>query len=261
MRKYWVDEILEVGVPVSIGGDLFKHIHLVCRQGPGDKFELISSTKECRGQKYLVEVLDIHKHKMVVSILSEETVPLIPKPHLTLALSIPKIKTVESVVEKIVELGVYSLSLFYSDFSFLKSRQRLEEKLPRLKKIAASACQQSGRTEELDIQDSLSFKELIERFKLEREKSNAIGLAFYEGEAQALSDFFNKTEGKLTNYDNVWIFVGSEGGFSVEEVESFKAAEVPSLSLGKQVLRVETACVSIVSVLKYELGLYEGIKL
>ena len=55
--------------------------------------------------------------------------------------------------------------------------------------------------------------------------------------------------------EGVWVFVGGEGGFSQAEVKTFEASGFKSATLGRQVLRVETACVALVSILKYELDL------
>lgn len=281
MRRYWVDHALEVGIPYAISGDLFKHIHTVCRQDIGDEFELLPSlealqkdqkrhlknqslesretmpetteAKEATAYLYKVKVKDIFKHTMVVDVLSRRVIPLIPRPHIHLALSIPKIKTFEDVIEKMVELGVYSVIPFQSDFSFFKSKDRMDSKSSRLRKIVISACQQSARAEEMTIHQVSTFDKVLGMYS-ERQKSGRVkAYAFYEGKAQSLSSYWEEESKKNeASPEDIWIFVGSEGGFSVDEIEKFKKAGIPSLSMGEQVLRVETACVSIVSVLKYK---------
>ena len=57
--------------------------------------------------------------------------------------------------------------------------------------------------------------------------------------------------------DQVWIFVGSEGGFSLKDLELFKDYKLLPVTLGDQVLRVETACVTLVGILRYGLGHYD----
>lgn len=274
MRRYWVDDTLKVGIPFAIAGDLFKHIHIVCRQDVGDEFELLPSQRasDSKARKkdlenptdlkeaflYKVKVKDIFRHTMVVEVLSKRSIPLLPKPHIHLALSLPKVKTLEDVVEKIVELGVYSLVPFYSDFSFFKSKDRIDEKSQRLRKIVTSACQQSARAEELIIHSTKSLDEVLKMYADSQNPERARAFAFYEGKAQSLSDYWSKVDVDLNSEDaisDIWVFIGSEGGFSNPEIEKFKEFNVPSLSLGEQVLRVETACVSIVSVLKYKYGL------
>jgi 16S rRNA (uracil1498-N3)-methyltransferase len=259
MRRYWVDETLEVGIPFAIAGELFKHIHIVCRQNAGDEFELLPSVKDQQSQAYLykVKVKDIFRHTMVVDVISRREIPLLPKPHIHLALSIPKLKTLEDVVEKIVELGVYSLVPFYSDYSFFKSKDRIEEKAQRLRKIVVSACQQSARAEELVIHKPQSFDQVLSMYSESKKTGKTDAYAFYEGKAQSLSSFWESKEKSSDQsgsgpVNDIWVFIGSEGGFSGSEIKKFNQFEIPSLSIGEQVLRVETACVSIISVLKYK---------
>ncbi len=253
MRRYWVDEKLEVEIPFAIAGELFKHIHIVCRRDVGDRFELLSL-----GKLYLVEVKDIHKSVMVVDVLNQIEIPALKKPHIHLALSLPKIKTFEDVVEKSVELGVYSIYPFYSDFSFFKSKDRVQEKSNRLRKIVISACQQSARSEEMIIHPTKSFKEILSLLSKKKQEGLVHSYAFYEGKAKSLSEHFAEhVADDLNNkVSDIWIFIGSEGGFSVAEIAEFQKVQIPSLSIGEQVLRVETACVSIISVLKYQYKLF-----
>jgi 16S rRNA (uracil1498-N3)-methyltransferase len=68
------------------------------------------------------------------------------------------------------------------------------------------------------------------------------------GLAQALREL------KARHLEHLWIFVGSEGGFSLEEVDLFAQFGLNPVSMGEQILRVETACLALVSIIKYELG-------
>ena len=172
-------------------------------------------------------------------------------------LSVPKMKALEAIVEKSVELGVYSLQVFTSEFSFMQSKSKVENRRERLNKIIRSACQQSARSHILRLPKVLSFSELLDTYKLES-KPQTQALAFYEGQAQSLEELglFLGSKAKKSPLGHLWLFVGSEGGFSHSEVDAFKWAKISSLSLGEQVLKVETACVMAVSILKYKLGLY-----
>lgn len=257
MRRYWIDEDLKIGSELEISGELYKHIHIVCRQNLGDRFELISAD----GKLVLSEVNELKKNSFVVSLISSKGVPKIKTPYIRLVLSLPKVKTFEAVIEKSVELGVYGISPFYSEFSFFKSKDKLAEKASRLRKIVLSACQQSARFEEMLIDPILSFDGILKKLDAKRQDGKRIqALSFYEGKAQSLHDFFDQKEqsqiSSSDSPDEVWVFVGSEGGFSQKEIQQFQQLNIPSLSLGEQILRVETACVSIISILKYKYGLF-----
>lgn len=94
------------------------------------------------------------------------------------------------------------------------------------------------------------MQEILQRFQSD---PKAQGLFAYEGSGE-LS--LRQAMTSATNIENLWIFVGSEGGFSTQEVEIFKKVNLFPISLGQQVLRVETACVTLLGIIKYELNLF-----
>ena len=253
MRRYWSDSLLLGQDSYLIEGDLFKHIHKVCRQSLNDHFELMGP----QGIAVLVEVVHVGKKSLKAKFISKRNLPSLKSPYIHLMLSVPKMKALEAIVEKSVELGVYSLQIFTSEFSFMQSKSKVENRRERLNKIIRSACQQSARSHVLRLPKVLSFSEILDAYKLEP-KPQTQALAFYEGQAKSLEElglFLGCSKAKESPFGHLWLFVGSEGGFSRSEVDAFKWAQIPSLSLGEQVLRVETACVMAVSILKYKLGL------
>lgn len=245
MRRYWIpQENLKDGW-VRIEGESFHHICGVCRQGVGDRFEILTGD----GQVHLIEVVDIKSKKAQGKILETRTLEPLKEPYLHLVLSVPKFPVLESVLQKSVELGVHTVHLATTDFSFIKKRSVLEQKWPRWKKIIQGASQQSARPTLMGLEFVGDVQNLLT--EINRNPGKA-GLLFYEGEGQtplrsALGGLKEKTPRE------VYFFVGSEGGFSAQEVQLFSSLGFPPVSLGPQVLRVETACVSIASVLKYEL--------
>lgn len=250
MRRYLTDEPLAQDTDVTLKGDTFHHIHVVCRLGVGDVFELLNAHQS---QAFLVKVQMVGKSEMVVRVLETRALPLLKPPYVHLVLNYPKPKVFDAVLEKAVELGVAKIWPVLSDYSFFRTADKLKGKEGRWEKIVRSAMQQSGRFQPLEM----APVQPLERFLAEQKSSlfaeDSLALAFYEGEAPLLSEFFN-TQPLSASIQNIWVFVGSEGGFSFAEIDRFKSLQIPSVSLGDQVLRVETACVSIVSVLRYMSG-------
>ena len=153
-------------------------------------------------------------------------------------------------MEKSVELGVKSITPFVSDFSYIKSKNRVSEsKVKRWATIAKSACQQSGRGHALDLKGVLSLPEALS----EAASPDSLNLFAYE-KAQSLSLKSYIATHRLREKENVNIFVGSEGGFSQKESDLFSSFKIQPISLGQQILRVETACVALISSIKYELS-------
>ena len=173
----------------------------------------------------------------------------LPEPHIHIALSVPKFAKMDLIVEKSVELGVKAIHPFTSDYSFVKKKSAISEnKFKRWEKIVVSATQQCGRGELMQLHEPTDFSSLVEKFNLQ---SSAQGLFMYEGETQmSLRQATHALRGE--KIQQIWAFIGSEGGFSNNEVEFMKMNKLMPISLGEQVLRVETACVALASILKYE---------
>jgi 16S rRNA (uracil1498-N3)-methyltransferase len=244
MRRYWVSKDCVRGDAVLLEGEVLHHVRDVCRQHVGSKFEVIVDG----GAAHLVEIVAEAKHSSTARILETRLIEPLPDPQIHLALSIPRFNVFEAVVEKAVELGVTAIHPFFSEFSFIRKQEDVwERKLPRFQKIVQSATQQSGRGEFMEILPCLDLAKLIQTFN--RDGATA-GLFAYEGDGvlSAKEAILQMAENKPKR---VWAFVGSEGGFSQKEVELFQSLGLKPVTLGAQVLRVETACVATVAILKY----------
>jgi 16S rRNA (uracil1498-N3)-methyltransferase len=157
-------------------------------------------------------------------------------------------------VEKSVELGVHRIQLFTSEHSFIRSPKDFSgNKLERLNKIILHATQQTGRGDLMNLELPKPWPQLLENFVNRRDKIR--GLLAYESldSSQSLKTKLANLE--LASQQEVWLFVGSEGGFSSTEVSKAQDKGLEIVSLGSQILRVETACVVFIGSLKYELGL------
>lgn len=237
------------GSEVEITGDVFHHIFDVCRQAQGSKFEVLGDGKKA----HLVEVTSVSKKSATAQILESRDLPVPSKPHIVLALSVPRFPVMEAVVEKAVELGVHRIEPFFSDFSFVRKSQSLpENKIDRWSKIIISATQQSGRGDLMTIAEAQDLEALLSKFN---RTGKTRGLFAYEGSSTlSIKKALESPKGHLKeNLEEFWVFVGSEGGFSHNEVEIFKHHGLESVTLGDQVLRVETACIALLAILKYEL--------
>ncbi len=252
MRRYWLpkNQMSEDSDQVEISGETFHHIFEVCRQEKGSRFEVLGN-----GQKaHLIEILSVEKKKAFGKILETRQIAPLPKPHIILALSLPRFPVMDAVIEKATELGVTRIQPFYSDFSFIRNSQSLSEsKEERWKKIVISATQQSGRGDLMEISRPLNFLDVVQQFNLSPSRR---GLFAYEG-ASTLGIKKQLRSQPLDHLNEFWLFVGSEGGFSSTEVEEFRRIGLEPATLGEQILRVETACITLLAVLKYELGQME----
>ena len=245
LRRYWIDQNKIIDEQVEIEGELFHHIFDVCRQGLGSRFELISDDSFA----YFSEVIKLGKKNAIVKVLEKRQLPVLKKPYIKLFLSIPKFSTFELILEKSVELGVSSIYPFVSEFSFVrKVDDRLENKADRWNRIITSATQQTGRGDLMSLHSPCKLLEALNNFN---QKENVLGLFPYEGDSQKhLRQRLEEVSSQ--KWEEIWLFIGSEGGFSQDEVELFKKYNIEPITLGAQILRVETACLAVISILKYQ---------
>lgn len=248
MRRYWVDPECIQNEEVHFTGDIYHHICDVCRMQLGSRFEVLTEG----GHAFLVELERMQTGKRphaIARILEKRQVAPLREPYIHLAVGLSRFPTMDAIVEKAVELGVYEVHPFFSDFSFIRTEDKISPaKLARWEKIVLSATQQSGRGDRMRVQKPAPLKKIFDNMN---RKANAMGLFAYEGEgewhlSQAVAEM------KHSKPKEVWIFVGSEGGFSEQEVHWLRDQGLKPTTLGSQVLRVETACVTLVSIIKYE---------
>ena len=251
MRRYWISKDQITNDVVNFDGDQHHHIFVVCRQTASHQFEVLTGDSVA----YLVEVTDVQKKRATAKVLSSRKIESLPRPYINLALSIPRFPVFDAICEKAVEMGVQKISPFVSDFSFVREIKEFpENKIERLGKIVLSATQQSGRGDLMKIDSPTNLDQIIK----------SIGphdFAFFAYEGDTQTDLRREITRLKTQHtqtpENIWIFVGSEGGFSDPEVKKLTDLGLHPVTLGAQILRVETACMTLVSVLKYEFGLME----
>lgn len=254
VRRYWIEDRDLVANEVHFAGDLFHHIFSVCRQQLGSKFEVLTE----QSKAYLVEVTEVGKKSAHARILEERLIPPLPEPHIHIALSLSRFPVMDAIMEKAVEMGVKSVQPFFSEFSFLRKEDKISDhKVERWEKIVRSATQQCGRGDLMTIHPVLPWNDIFAKINLNHENK---GLFAYEGPSthgiKAYLENLKKDPAQSpVSIKNVWLIVGSEGGFSHQEVAELHRKKLESVTLGSQILRVETACIALVSALKYEFDL------
>ncbi|MBO9667018.1 MAG: 16S rRNA (uracil(1498)-N(3))-methyltransferase [Bdellovibrio sp.] len=251
MRRYWIEKKDLFGDQVNFTGDVFHHIFDVCRQEEGSKFEVLTEDSKA----YFVEVTQVSKKSATARVLEEREIPALKTPHIHLALSISRFPVMDAVMEKAVEMGVKSIQPFFSEFSFVRSGEKISDnKVERWDKIVKSATQQSGRGDLMKVHPALPLEKLS---GIINQSAQHVGLFAYEGSSTlSIKEYISKVKANHPQgITDIWIIVGSEGGFSHSEVQKFQDLGLHPVTLGPQVLRVETACMALVSVLKYDFDL------
>lgn len=249
LRRFWLEKEALKGDRFLIAGQSFKHICQVSRMDEGARFEVLMGD----GKAYFCELQAPAKKEAIALILEIRDLPPLRKPYIDLYLSVPKISKLEWIAEKAVELGVRRIVPVLSDYSFAKNSKIIEEKRKRLEKIVEGATRQSARGTLLEISSPVALDAALKEIN---RNDSLVGLFAYEGEAKLGLKQALKAS-RYRDAQEIAILVGSEGGFSHQEVQLCRENGLDPVSLGEQVLRVETACVTLISVLKYEMELFD----
>ncbi|MBQ8406417.1 MAG: 16S rRNA (uracil(1498)-N(3))-methyltransferase [Clostridia bacterium] len=238
LKRFFVDKISEETI---LSGDEFEHAKNVLRLGVGDEVILLDNS----GKEYNAVVAKAEKRAFTLSVLGESEGEREAKTEIALAFGYLKnADKNEFIVQKAVELGVKRLIAFSSKYS---SAYMNENKLERLNKVAKESAKQCLRSVAPKV-EFCAFDNLLGKADGYQNKLFACEFA-KESEADL---------SKLTG--SCFIVIGSEGGFTREEAESAQQAGFALLTLGKRILRAETAAVALTSVVAFSLGELGGEK-
>lgn len=205
----------------------------ILRLKKGDVFIVFDPQYE-----YQILIENITKDNLSGKIIEKTKSEREPEKKLTLYQSLLKSDKLEWILQKGVEIGVSEFTPIISDNCIV--REISKNKLERYQKIIKEATEQCGGIKIAKLNDIITFKQALEKIKkLDGQKSMA-----WEGEkANELSKTINK------NAKEYHLFIGPEGGFSPEEVDLAKQNGIQIISLGKRILRAETAAIVAVSLI------------
>jgi 16S rRNA (uracil1498-N3)-methyltransferase len=238
---------------ITITGDQAKHLN-VLRVKSGE----IITAFDGLGFKYECKIIHSHKKEVLAMKISKEPYSVESPVSVTLAQGLPKADKMDFIVQKTTELGVKKIIPLITE----RSQVRRTEKVERWKKIALSSSQQSGRDSVPDIDipvrledfldqqippSAMGYIEDIKGIELD----SHIGIIFSE----------NKKERNLkeilcehNEIKNITLIIGPEGGLTHQELSAAVEKGFVEASLGPRILRTETAPVTALSIIQYELG-------
>ena len=244
MSRFFVEEknIKEDRIYITDKDDV-KHLSKVLRHRIGDVVE-ISDNREF---EYEIELTEIAADMACGSIISKRTFEREPYHRVTLYQGIPKQGKMELIIQKTVELGVDRIIPVFTERTVVQDKGNFGKKTERWQKIADEAVKQCRRGVIPAIENSISFEDVAEHMK-----SNDINIFCYEDENKtALKEILRSND--IEGCKKIGLIIGPEGGFSEKECSFITEAGALSASLGKTILRVETASVAALAMLMYEL--------
>ena len=233
LKRFFVDKIEDV---VELCGEEFEHAKNVLRLSAGDEVILLDNS----GNEYTAVIASVEKKRMLLNVVRCEAGDREPNADVCLLFGYLKnADKNEFIVQKAVELGVKKIGVFSSEFS---SAYMNANKLERLNKVSKEAAKQCLRATAPEVVYFDTFDK---------------ALAYAEGYDNKLFACEFATESKrdvATLQGSTAIVIGSEGGFSREEELLANDQGFASITLGKRILRAETAAVALTSVVMFALG-------
>ena len=220
-----------------ITGEEAQHISRVLRMKKGDEVTLCDG----KGSFYEARLVGFDEKSVTAEIISMRRAETEPQVKLCIFQGVPKNPKLETIVQKLTEIG--ATAVVPMDTQRAVAKLDKSAKVERLRKIAREAAKQSKRGIIPTISDTMSFKDAIK----EAAKADLMIIAYEE---ECKTSLKSALQGKTPK--SVSVLIGPEGGFEKEEVEKAVALGAVSVTLGKRILRTETAGHTVLTAVMYE---------
>lgn len=225
----------DIGETAVVSGSDAAHISQVLRMKNGDMAVICDG--DCTD--YLCRIISASKNFVEFEILGKQPCEAEPSVYLRLFQCMPKSDKMDFIVQKAVELGASEIIPVLSKRCVSRPDEKsAAKKSERWQKIADEASKQCGRGRIPKVGEMISFAEAV------KSSEDRCGILFYECGGELLTDIAGNMKS-----GNIDIFIGSEGGFEESEVSLAQAAGIRTATLGKRILRCETAPVAAISIL------------
>lgn len=247
MHKFFTPKELINGDVAKIIGDDVKHIYKVLRISEGEKVTL----NNCEGIEYLGKVISVSKQEVLIEILEKLEDNNESDIKIYLFQGLPKSQKMDLIVQKGTELGITEFIPTITHRVDVKLKGEFK-KLDRLNRIALEAAKQSKRSIIPKVSEPIEFNAVLERINsldlliVPYENANNFGVKTLINEL--------RKENNIDSIKNIGIFVGPEGGIEEDEIEKLKDKGAYIVTLGKRILRTETAGFVATSLIQYELS-------
>lgn len=238
MFNFFVTTEKKQGDTYFIGDGDYNHIKNVLRMKEGEEF-LVS----CEGKSDLCALESFVEGGLYAKIVIENYQSTELSTKIYLFQGLPKSDKMELIIQKAVELGVFEIVPVETSRSIVKIEEKKKaSKTARWQSISESAAKQSKRNFVPIINDILSFKESLCKAK----ELDTLLIAYENAEGMAAT---KKALSEIKSGETIGIFIGPEGGFAENEVTEIEKIGGKTISLGKRILRTETAAVTAMSML------------
>ena len=251
MSKFFVKTEQINNNDIVIIGDDVNHIINVLRMKKTDDIQICNQDT---GYNYNAEIVNYSKNEVECKIISKINETTESNVHITLFQGIPKFEKMELIIQKNTEVGIKSIVPVIMERTVVKLDEKIaSKKLERWQKIAEIAAKQSMRDIIPQIGNITKLKDI------DTTEFDAVLVAYENEEHNMLKTELQKLERKIKSNNsseqqyNIAIVIGPEGGISEKELVMLAEKNAKFVSLGKRILRTETAGVVMAGNIIYEL--------
>ena len=233
------------GASVVLAAEEARHLRDVLRLGRGDEVFVFDGG----GREFRCRVDESGRDRAVLGIIEEVEPASAESPlRLTLGVALLKGEKLDLVVQKATELGAYRIVPVVTRLADVRLRDGSEtsRRVERLRRIALEACKQSGRARVPAIDAPIAFESFVKS-----DYADGWRVMFSERGGEGLGDAVESLHGRPAA---VAALVGSEGGWTDEEITLARDAGWDIVTLGGRVLRAETAAITVAALLQHAFG-------
>lgn len=244
MYQFFVEPHQIQGNQIIIEGNDVNHIKNVLRMKPGEELAVSNGLD---GKEYRCGIVALEEDRILCELrfIKEDGVELSSQVYLFQGL--PKADKMEMIIQKCVELGVHAVVPVATKRCVVKlDDKKAKSKISRWQGIAEAAAKQSKRRIVPEVMDVMSFKQALQFVK-----DFEVKVIPYE-----LAEDMSKTReiiGALQPGQKIAVFIGPEGGFEEAEITEALESGVVPITLGKRILRTETAGLTVMSWIMYQM--------
>lgn len=237
MKRFYFHGDLIVGNSYKIEGIEHNHIKNVMRLNIGEEIILVCGDD----YDYYAKIIDMSKGTTNVYIEKKEVNANNPKSDITVFQALVKSDNMSLIIQKLTELGVKNFVPFES--SFITSKEK-SGKTEKLQEISNQSIKQCKRSIPMNVSKTLSFSDMLKQLQV-------FDLIVFANECEKT---VNLKDLNINPNMKIAIIIGSEGGFSEDEISKLVNAGAKSVTLGKRILRAETASIALSSVIMFLVG-------
>lgn len=243
MYRFFMEDGIGSGSEIRISGSDYNHIKNVLRMKKGEEV-LISDGKD---REYLCAIAEFTEEEVVLDIVDIMGTSRELPTKITLFQGLPKGDKMEQIIQKTVELGVTEIVPVAMKRCVVKlDAKKAGKKVERWNGIALSAAKQSKRGIIPEVKDVVSYQEAVKM------ASSMDGFLVPYENAEGIEGA-RKLVASMKGKKSIAVFIGPEGGFEDSEIELALDNGASTLTLGKRILRTETAGMTMLSILMFEL--------